>query len=171
MAEEKPQMPFADMMALWQKMMGEGFEMMIKSPSFAAALGKAFEGSMAFQEQMQKNIQAGLKAMNLPTTEDLRRIAEGLSAMQAQLEAMRDYLGGVERTVKLQEEWRKGVDETIQRLMAHQEEGQKAFQAWTKQVEDHVQGLQRVWEEGTKHWAEGLQQAVEIFKASQGMQG
>ncbi|MFQ5658164.1 MAG: hypothetical protein ACE5G5_11525, partial [Candidatus Methylomirabilales bacterium] len=127
----------------------------------------AFEGSTAFQEQIQKNMQAGLKAMNLPTTEDLRRITEGLSVVQAQLEAMKAYLDVVERGVKLQEEWRKNVDETIARFLTYQQEGQKAFQDWTKQVEDRVQGLQGLWEEGAKRWTEGLQQAVEIFKASQ----
>lgn len=147
--KEKPQTPFPDMMAFWanwQKMMWESFETMMKAPAFTAGLGKAFEASTTFQNQIQKNIQAGLKAMNLPTTEDLRRINEGLSAMQAQLEAMKVYLETVETTMKLQEEWRKSVDQTIQRLASFQEEGQKAFQAWTQQVEH----FQRFWEEATK---------------------
>lgn len=167
MEEKRAEMPFGEIFALWQKMMWEGFEAMLKAPAFAAGLGKAFEGSTAFQEQMQKNIQAALKAMNLPTAEDLRRIAEGLSAMQAQLEAMKSYLGAVEAAVKLQEEWRKGMDETIRRLLAFQEEGQKAFQAWTKQVEDRFQGLQRFWEEGARRWEEGLQQSVAFAQTSQ----
>ena len=167
MAEDKPHIPFGEMMALWQKMMWEGFEMMMKTSAFGATLGKAFEGPTAVQEQIQKSMQAGLKAMNVPTTEDLRRITDGVAAMQAQLEAMKQYLGVLERGVKLQEEWRKNVDETIARLMTYQQEGQKAFQDWTKQVEDRVQGLQGLWEEGAKRWAEGLQQAVEILKVSQ----
>ena len=170
MAEDRPQLPFAEMMVLWQKMMWEGYEMMMKAHPFAATMGKAFEGPTTFQEQIQKNMQVGLKAMNLPTTEDLRRVTEGLSVMQAQLEAMKDYLAVVERGVKIQEEWRKNVDETIAQLLTYQQEGQKAFQDWTKQVEDRVLGLQGLWEEGAKRWTEGLHQAVEIFKASQRMQ-
>ncbi|MFQ5959953.1 MAG: hypothetical protein ACE5K9_05380 [Candidatus Methylomirabilales bacterium] len=149
MAEEKsqtPQMPFLEMMALWQKMMWESFETMMKGPGFVPGLGKAFETSSAFQEQIQKNIQVGLKAMNLPTSEDLRRINEGLSTMQAQLEAMKIYLETVETTMKLQEEWRKSVDQTMQRLGSFQEEGQKAFEAWTKQVQD----FWRLWDDTTK---------------------
>lgn len=166
MAEEKPQVPFGEMIALWQKMMWEGFEMMLKGPAFAANLGKAFENVPAFNEQLQKNIQASLKAMNLPTADDLHRIAEGISAMRVQIEAMRGYLDGVERVVTLQEKWRKGVDETMQRLFARQEEGQKSFQAWTKAVEDRLTDLQRFWEEGTRRWAEGLTEAVALGQGS-----
>jgi len=166
MGEEKPQVPFGEMIALWQKMMWEGFEMMLKGPAFAANLGKAFENVPAFHEQLQKNIQVSLKAMNLPTAEDLHRIAEGISAMRVQIEAMRGYLDGVERVVTLQEKWRKGVDETIQRLFARQEEGQKSFQAWTKAVEDRLTDLQRFWDEGTRRWAEGLTEAVALGQGS-----
>jgi len=166
MGEEKAQVPFGEMIALWQKMMWEGFEMMLKGPAFAAGLGKAFENLPAFQEQLQQNIQAGLKAMNLPTAGDLHRIAEGISTMRVQIEAMRGYLEGVERVVTLQDKWRKSVDETIQRLFARQEEGQKSFQAWTKAVEDRLNDLQRFWEEGTKRWAEGLTEAVALGQGS-----
>lgn len=147
--KEKPQTPFPDMMAFWanwQKMMSESFETTMKAPAFAAGLGKAFEASTGFQNQIQKNIQAGLKAMNLPTSDDLRRINEGLSAMQTQLEAMKVYMETVETTMKLQEEWRKTVDQTIHQLLSFQEEGQKAFQAWTKQVES----FQRLWQDAIK---------------------
>lgn len=147
--KEKSQTPLPDMMAFganWQKMMWESFETMMKAPAFAAGLGKAFEASTAFQNQIQKNIQAGLTAMNLPTSEDLRRINEGLSAMQTQLEAIKVYMETVETTMKLQEEWRKSVDQTIHQLLSFQEEGQKAFQAWTKQVES----FQRLWEDAIK---------------------
>lgn len=166
MGEEKPQVPFGEMMALWQKMMWEGFEMMLKGPAFATGLGKAFENLPAFHEQLQKTIQASLRAMNLPTTEDLHRIAEGIAGMRVQIEAMRGYLEGVERVVTLQEKWRRSVDETVQRLAARQEEGQKSFQAWTKQVEDRIQELQRFWEEGTRRWAEGLNEAVSLGQIS-----
>ena len=166
MGEEKAQVPLGEMIALWQKMMWEGFEMMLKGPAFASGLGKAFESSTVVQEQLQQNIQAGLKAMNLPTAGDLHRIAEGISAMRVQIEAMRGYLDGVERVVTLQEKWRKSVDETIQRLFARQEEGQKSFQAWTKAVEDRLNDLQRFWEEGTRCWAEGLTEAVALGQGS-----
>ncbi|HET7853570.1 MAG TPA: hypothetical protein VFM04_03840, partial [Candidatus Methylomirabilis sp.] len=76
------------------------------------------------------------------------------------------YLDGVERVVTLQEKWRKGVDETIQRLFAQQEEGQKSFQAWTKAVEDRLTDLQSFWEEGTRRWAEGLTEAVALGQGS-----
>jgi hypothetical protein len=48
--------------------------------------------------------------------------------------------------MKLQEEWRKSVDQTIHQLLSFQEEGQKAFQAWAKQVES----FQRLWEDAIK---------------------
>lgn len=167
MADEKQQMPFGEMFSMWQKMMWEGFEMMLKGPGFAAGVGKAFEGSTALQEQVQKGIQASLKAMQLPTVEDLRRVTEGLSAMQAQLEAMKSYLGAVQVATKLQEQWRKGMDETIQRVLAYQADGQKSFQSWTKQVEERLQGLQHFWEEGAKRWEEGLHQATAFAQTSQ----
>lgn len=167
MAEEKTPFPFAEMIALWQKMVWEGFEMMLKAPAFAIGLGKAFEHSTAFQEQVQQGIQAGLQAMHLPTAEDLRRIAEGLSAVQAQVEAVKSYLAAVEVSVKLQEAWRKEMDATLRRLLAYHEEGQKTFQAWTRQVEDRFRDLQRFWEEGAKRWEEGVQQAVALTQTSQ----
>ena len=167
MAEEKQQMPFGDMLTLWQKMVWEGFEMMLKAPAFSAGIGKAFESSTPIQEQIQKSIQAGLKAMQLPTIEDFHRVNEGLSAMQAQLEAMKSYLGAVEAATRLQGEWRKGMDETLQRLLAYQAEGQKAVQGWTTQVEERLQTLQRFWEEGAKRWEEGLQQSTAFAQTSQ----
>ena len=167
MAEEKYQMPFGEMVTLWQKMVSEGFEMMLKAPAFTAGLGKAFEGSTAVQEQMQRSLQASLKAMQLPTAEDLRRVAEGVSAMQAQLEAVKSYFGAVEAAARVQEQWRKGMDETIHRLLAYQAEGQKAFESWTKQVEDRLQSLQHFWEEGAKRWEEGLHQATSFAQTSQ----
>src|SRR3990172_8131860 len=117
MAEEKAQVPFGEMIALWQKMMWEGFEMMLKGPPFAAGLGKAFGRSTVLQEE-------------------------------------------------LQEKWRRSVDETIQRLFARQEEGQKDFQAWTKEVENRLSDLQRFWEEGTRRWTEGLTEEVALGQIS-----
>ena len=167
MSDEKLQTPFGDMFTLWQKMVWEGFEMMLKAPAFSAGLGKAFESSAAVQEQIQKSIQASLKATRLPTVEDLRGITEGISAMQAQLEAMKNYLGAVEGAGKVQEEWRKGIEVTIQRLLAYQAEGLRAFQDWMKQVEDRLRGLQGFWEQGAKRWEEGLRQAAAFGETSQ----
>ncbi len=137
MSEERPETSMVGLMALWQKAMWEGFEMMLKASTFPITMGKALEDSTTLQERIQESVQAGMRAMNFPTTEHLHRIAEGHSAMQAQLEAMKG-------AVKLEEEWRQGVDETIQRLLASQEEGQKAFQAWTTQVEDRPQDFRRL---------------------------
>jgi len=171
MAEEKreqpPSFPFAEMIALWQKMMLESFEAMVRTPAFTGILGKALEGSNLIRDQVEKGLQASLRAMNLPTAEDLRRMTEGLALMQAQLQVVQDYLKTVERAVKLQEEWRKRLDETIQKVMTAQVEGQKAFETWTKQVEDRFQGLQRFWEESAKQWEEGLRQALAFGQTSQ----
>lgn len=167
MAEEKPQTPFGDMVALWQKMIWEGFETMLKAPTFAAGVGKAVESSATLQDQIQKSIQASLKAMQLPSADDLRRIAEGFSTMQAQLDAMKSYLGAVEAATRVQGQWRKGMDETIQRLLAYQSEGQKTLEGWTKHVEERLQSLQHLWEEGAKRWEEGLHQAAAFAQTSQ----
>ncbi|HET7852961.1 MAG TPA: hypothetical protein VFM04_00680 [Candidatus Methylomirabilis sp.] len=153
MAEEKAQSPFSDMTAFWanwEKMTWESFETMMKAPAFTAGLGKAFESSTALQEQIQKNIQAGLQAMNLPTIEDLRRITVGISAMEARLDAIRVAFETVETTMRLQEEWRKGVDQTIRQLVAFQEEGRKVFKTWTDQMDERFKGFQRLWEEATR---------------------
>lgn len=153
MAEEKAQMPFSDMMAFWgnwQKMMWESFETMMKAPAFTAGLGKAFESSTALQEQIQKNVKAGLEAMNLATSEELRRIAAGITAMQSQLDLVKGALETVETTMGLQQEWRKGVEQTMQQLLAFQEEGRKIFETWTGQMEERFRSFQRFWEEATK---------------------
>ena len=148
--EEKAKAPLSDMLGFWtnwQKMMWESFEAMMKAPSFAAGLEKALENSTALQEQIQKNVQAGLRTMNLPTTEDLCRIAADVSAMQAQLDVIK---GAVEATVRMQEEWRKGVEQTIGQLLAFQEEGRKVFGTWTEQMNERLQDFQRLWDEATK---------------------
>lgn len=148
--EEKAKTPLSDMLGFWsnwQKMMWESFEAMMKAPSFAAGLEKALENSTALQEQIQKNVQAGLRAMNLPTTEDLHRIAEHVSAMQAQLDAIKV---AVETTVQMQDEWRKGVEQTIGQLLAFQEEGRKVFTTWTEQMNERLQDFQRLWDEAIK---------------------
>lgn len=152
-AEEKAKTPFSEMMGFWtnwQKMMWESFEAMMKAPSFAAALEKAFESSTALQEQIQENVQAGLQTMDLPTSEDLRRIAAGVSAMQAQLDVMKAALEAVETTMRLQQEWRKDVEQTMQRLVAFQEEGRKVFETWTEHMDDRFKDFQRLWDKATK---------------------
>lgn len=151
--EEKAKTPLSDMLGFWtnwQKMMWESFETMMKAPSFAAGLEKAFESSSALQAQIQKNVLAGLQAMDLPTSEDLRRIAAGVSAMQAQLGVMKAALEAVETTMRLQQEWRKDVDQTMQRLVAFQEEGRKVFETWTEHMDERFQDFQRLWKEATK---------------------
>ena len=51
MAEEKQQTPFGEMVTLWQKMMWEGFEKMLKAPAFAARVGKASRLEVSGQQE------------------------------------------------------------------------------------------------------------------------
>lgn len=84
--EKSPQL---EMFAVWQKMMSESMETLLRSPLFLATMGKGLENSLVFKEQIDKSLQAYLQALNLPSTKDVQRVLEGLRRLQAEVEALR----------------------------------------------------------------------------------
>jgi len=83
------QSPQLEMFAVWQKMMSESMETLLRSPLFLAAMGKGLENSLLVKEQVDKSLQAYLQALNLPSTKDVQRVLEGLRSLQAEVEALR----------------------------------------------------------------------------------
>lgn len=62
------QSPQLEMCAVWQKMMSESMETLLRSPLFLAAMGKGLENSLLVKEQVDKSLQTYLQALNLPST-------------------------------------------------------------------------------------------------------
>lgn len=53
----------------------------LSNPRFASALGKAIQLAMQTKGKMDKNVQAILGSMNVPTRDDYDRLAERINAL------------------------------------------------------------------------------------------
>lgn len=102
----KPSPAEADVTALWRQMYDQQMETWSKAISdatgteqFAAALGKQLETYLNAQGVMQKNLQQfmdrSLKTMNLPTRNDVTRLAEQIVALEAKVDSVEEKLDEV----------------------------------------------------------------------------
>jgi len=91
MAEEKQQAknPYLEMFEVWEKMMSERMDILLRNPVFLTSMGKALENSLTFKEHVDKALQAYLQALNLPSTKDVERILDGLGSLRRDMEELR----------------------------------------------------------------------------------
>lgn len=89
MAEEKLKNPFMEMYSIWEKMMTESLDAMLRNPTFVTSMAKVFESSLVFKEQIDKSIQATLHAMNLPSTKDIADIYDALGSLRIEVDELK----------------------------------------------------------------------------------
>jgi hypothetical protein len=89
MGEERVKNPFIEMYAAWEKMMADSLDAMLRSPAFVAGLGKVFENVIMSKEQIDRSVQATLRAMNVPSTKDLADIGEALGSLRRTVDELR----------------------------------------------------------------------------------
>jgi polyhydroxyalkanoic acid synthase PhaR subunit len=102
-AKMAPAMPTpaeaADPMAMWKKMFESNEQnwtqfmaQMVATPEFAAGLGRSASNQAAMREAVRRSAQAYLEAANMPSREDLARIASQIVALDAKLDDLADRL-------------------------------------------------------------------------------
>lgn len=101
MSERQAKNPFVEAYAAWEKMMADSLDTMLRSPAFVANMAKAFENFMASKEQIDRSVQATLRAMNLPSTKDMADVAEALGSLRRTVDELK---GKVDL---LQQDWQK----------------------------------------------------------------
>ena len=82
MGEERVKNPFIEMYAAWEKMMADSLDAMLRSPAFVASMAKVLENFMMSKEQIDRSVQATLRAMNVPSTKDIAEILDALGSLR-----------------------------------------------------------------------------------------
>ncbi len=77
-----------------QKAWSEAMTKMKATPEFAGALGQATLNQAAAQEMVRKASQAYLEAANMPSLDDLARLAKLVIAVEAKLDSLNEKLAG-----------------------------------------------------------------------------
>src|SRR5690348_10788056 len=89
----------ADPIAMWKKMVESNEQnwtkfmaQMVATPEFAAGLGRTASSQASMREAVRRSAQAYLEAANMPSREDLARIASQIVALDAKVDDLADRL-------------------------------------------------------------------------------
>jgi polyhydroxyalkanoate synthesis regulator phasin len=114
--KEKPaeaENPFADPMKMFSeiynrtlKETSEQWEETARNPMFLAAMANNVEQSLQMQKQMQEMIATSLAALNLPTKDDIMRLAEKIDELGSNIAAVNSKL---DRLAKIKQNKNKGT--------------------------------------------------------------
>lgn len=85
---------------VWSRSFAEMFDQMMKTPAFAATMGKALEQSVDLKKQFDDMIEESLKHMRLPTMTDMKELHRQLNALTVQLDRVEERLERVEESLK-----------------------------------------------------------------------
>lgn len=90
--KEKDANPFADSMnafrGMYEQMMKQTekqWEEVARNPFFLSQMANNFEQSMQMQKQMRELLETSLKALNLPSKDDILLLAERINAMRMEI--------------------------------------------------------------------------------------
>ncbi|MFQ5846855.1 MAG: hypothetical protein ACE5IQ_04180 [Candidatus Methylomirabilales bacterium] len=84
--------------AAWEKFMSEHMDTLFRNPAFLTSMGKALEHSLTMKEQLDRGIHAYLRAMSLPSTQDVGRILEAIAVLQRDVEGLKAAVDRLLRT-------------------------------------------------------------------------
>lgn len=90
--KEKNANPFSDSMnafrGMYEQMMKQTekqWEEVARNPMFVAQMANNFEQSMQMQKQMREMLETSLKALNLPSKDDILLLAERMNALRSEI--------------------------------------------------------------------------------------
>lgn len=90
--KEKNANPFADSMkairGMYDQMMKQSsdqWEEVARNPFFIAQMANNFEQSMQIHKQMREMLETSLKALNLPSKDDILLLAERMNALRSEI--------------------------------------------------------------------------------------
>lgn len=90
--KEKTGNPFLDSMNAFRgmydnalKQTAEKWEEAARNPMFVAQMANNFEQSMQMQKQMREMLETSLKALNLPSKDEISSLAESVNQMRSEL--------------------------------------------------------------------------------------
>ncbi|HEY0427374.1 MAG TPA: poly(R)-hydroxyalkanoic acid synthase subunit PhaE [Pyrinomonadaceae bacterium] len=91
--KSEPLQAFRNMYDQMFKQTGEQWEELARNPLFLANMANNFEQSMKMQAQAQEMVIEALKALNLPTREDILNLSQ-------KIDSLREEVAGLKKTLK-----------------------------------------------------------------------
>lgn len=70
---------------IWVRSTSEMLDEMMRSPQFAAAMGKALESSLDFKKRLDELIESSLKGLRLSTSSEVIELSSRLRALEQQV--------------------------------------------------------------------------------------
>jgi polyhydroxyalkanoate synthesis regulator phasin len=84
---------------IWVRSSSEMLNEMMRSPQFAAAMGRTLESSLDFKKRLDELIESSLKGFRLPSTSEVTELSRRIRALERQvqdfskaLEELKDHL-------------------------------------------------------------------------------
>jgi len=70
---------------VWVRSTSEMLNEIMRSPQFAAAMGKSLQGSLDFKKRLDESIESSLKGFRLPTSSDVTGLSSRIRALEQQV--------------------------------------------------------------------------------------
>jgi len=97
--KEKPGNPFANSLnafqGMYEQMMKQSekqWEEVARNPFFVAQMANNFEQSMQMHKQLRETLETSLKALNLPSKDDILLLAEKVNQLRAEIAEVNEKL-------------------------------------------------------------------------------
>lgn len=98
---------FPDPFQMWkqwfdqnEQMFAKSMEQMVATPEFAKSMGKTMETFLAYQRNVRDNMRLWLEAANLPTREDIARLAEQVVHLEEKIDDLDDRVNDIVESAK-----------------------------------------------------------------------
>lgn len=88
---------YAEFVKSWEKVATAQMDQILKSPAFAASMGKTVAGALDFLGQIKKTVEASLSALNLPTKQEYEDLLARSQAVQERVERLHDKVDALLR--------------------------------------------------------------------------
>ena len=84
---------------IWVKTSSEMLDELMRSPEFAAAMGKYLENSLDFKKHLDELIESSLKRLHLPTSSDITSLSGQIGALERRIQGFSQKLDEIGATI------------------------------------------------------------------------
>lgn len=77
---------------IWVRSTSEMLDEMMRSPQFAAVIGKSLESSLDFKKRLDELIESSLKGFHLPSSSEVADLSRRLRVLEQQIEGFSQKL-------------------------------------------------------------------------------
>ena len=91
--DKQPDATFSDLVTQWERSFNDFANQVMGTEGFSQAMNQAQNAQLGFQKMLADNMRQQLQTMNMPTREDVLRLAEAVHQMDRRLERIEEQLG------------------------------------------------------------------------------